>query len=200
MMSPSVSRVPQQSQNTANIFSSLIIFFNYIWCGIAKSVARVGNAVPDLRCHGISYLLARSSLYASFAVTYPSDVILVSHILSIPLCAVRGSLQRDLPIRRSVQTMPWNTLDVGKAVMCVARKGFSLPTIRINISTINTFNIDGVVVTIKINIYNLVVVDCYFHFAMIFTQKFKAVYNLAYIHILFFKNIPDIPCCLCLLM
>lgn len=50
-------------------------------CGVAQSVARVGNAVPGLRCHGIGYLLARSSLYASFAVTCPSDVILVSHIL-----------------------------------------------------------------------------------------------------------------------
>lgn len=39
-------------------------------CGVAQPVARVGNAVPGLRCHGIGYLLARSSLYASFAVTY----------------------------------------------------------------------------------------------------------------------------------
>ena len=52
-------------------------------CGVAQSVARVGKAVPDLRCHGIGYLLARSFLYASFAVTCPSNVILVTHILSI---------------------------------------------------------------------------------------------------------------------
>lgn len=52
-------------------------------CGVAQPVARVGNAVPGLRCHGIGYLLARSSLYVSFAVTYPSNVILVSHTLSI---------------------------------------------------------------------------------------------------------------------
>lgn len=124
MLSPSVSRVPQQSQNTANIFSSLIIFYNYMRCGVAQSVARVGNAVPDLRCHGMSYLLARSSLYESFAVTYPSDVILVIHTLSISWCAARGFHQRVLPIRRSVRTMRWSTPDVGRTVMCVARKGF----------------------------------------------------------------------------
>jgi hypothetical protein len=96
-------------------------------CGVAKSVARVSNTSTDHCRHGIGYPLTRSVLYEALAVlaaAYPSDVILVSHILSIPLCAVRGSLQRDLPIRRSVQTMPWNTLDVGKTVMCVARKGF----------------------------------------------------------------------------
>lgn len=73
-------------------------------CGVAQSVARVGNAVPDLRCHGMSYLLARSSLYASFAVTYPSDVILVIHILSISWCVARAR-RRVLPIRRSVRTV-----------------------------------------------------------------------------------------------
>lgn len=93
-------------------------------CGIAQSVARVGNTSPDHCRHGIGYLLARSSLYASFAVTYPSNVILVTHILSIQWCAVRGFRHRVLPILRSVRTVLWSTPGVGRAVMCVARKGF----------------------------------------------------------------------------
>lgn len=104
MLSPSVSRVPQQSQNTENIFSSLIIFYNYMRCGVAQSVARVGNAVPDLRCHGMSYLLARSLGHVSLAVSHPADVILVTHILSISWCAARAR-RRVLPIRRSVRTV-----------------------------------------------------------------------------------------------
>ena len=54
--------------------------------GIAKTVARVSNTSPDHCRHGIGYLLARSILYEALAVlaaAYPSDVILVSHILSI---------------------------------------------------------------------------------------------------------------------
>ena len=54
-------------------------------CGIAKTVVRVSNTSPDHCRYCIGYLLARSLLYASFTVTYPSDVILVSHILSILL-------------------------------------------------------------------------------------------------------------------
>lgn len=62
-------------------------------CGVAQSVARVGNTSPDHCRHGIGYPLARSALYEAFAVlaaAYPSDVILVSHILSIlrVLCIV----------------------------------------------------------------------------------------------------------------
>lgn len=62
-------------------------------CGVAQSVARVGNTSPDHCRHGIGYPLARSTLYEALAVlagTYPSDVILVSHILSIlrVLCIV----------------------------------------------------------------------------------------------------------------
>lgn len=62
-------------------------------CGVAKSVARVGNTPPDHCCHGIGYLFARSALYetlAVFAAAYPADVILVSHTLSIlrVLCIV----------------------------------------------------------------------------------------------------------------
>ena len=63
-----------------------------MWRGIAKTVARVSNTSPDHCRYGIGYLLARSVLYESLAVlaaAYPSDVILVSHILSIPLCAAR---------------------------------------------------------------------------------------------------------------
>ena len=52
-------------------------------CGVAKAVARVGNAVPDHCSHGIGYLFARSALYEALAGAYPSDVILVSHTLSI---------------------------------------------------------------------------------------------------------------------
>lgn len=95
-------------------------------CDVAQSVARVGNAVPGLRCHGIRYPLARSALYEALAVlaaAYPSDVILVNHILSIQWCAVRAR-RRVLPIRRSVRTVRWSTPDVGRDRMCVARKGF----------------------------------------------------------------------------
>ena len=56
--------------------------------GIAKTVARVGNASPDHCRYGIGYLLARSVLYETLAIlaaAYPSDVILVSHILSLLL-------------------------------------------------------------------------------------------------------------------
>ena len=55
-------------------------------CGIAKTVARVSNTSPDHCRYGIGYLLARSVLYEALAIlatSYPSDVILVSHILSI---------------------------------------------------------------------------------------------------------------------
>ena len=55
-------------------------------CGIAKTVARVSNTSPDHCRYCIGYLLARSVLYEALAVlsaAYPSDVILVSHILSI---------------------------------------------------------------------------------------------------------------------
>ena len=56
--------------------------------GVAKTVARVGNTSPDHCRYGVGYLLARSALYESLAVlaaAYPSDVILVSHILLILL-------------------------------------------------------------------------------------------------------------------
>ena len=56
--------------------------------GIAKTVARVSNTSPDHCRYGIGYLLARSALYEALAIitaAYPSDVILVSHILSILL-------------------------------------------------------------------------------------------------------------------
>ena len=52
-------------------------------CGVAESVARVGNTSSDHCRHGIGYPLARSVLYEALAVlatAYPSDVILVSHI------------------------------------------------------------------------------------------------------------------------
>ena len=55
-------------------------------CGVAQSVTRVGNTSPDHCRYGIGYLLARSVLYEALTViaaTYPSDVILVNHILSI---------------------------------------------------------------------------------------------------------------------
>lgn len=51
-------------------------------CGIAQSVARVGNTSPDHCRHGIGYLLARSTLYEALAIlaaAYPTDVILVNH-------------------------------------------------------------------------------------------------------------------------
>ena len=57
-----------------------------MWRGIAKTVARVSNTSPDHCRYGIGYLLARSALYKTLAIitaAYPSDVILVSHILSI---------------------------------------------------------------------------------------------------------------------
>ena len=56
--------------------------------GVPKSVARVSNTSPDHCRYGIGYLLARSVLYEALAIlaaSYPSDVILVSHILSILL-------------------------------------------------------------------------------------------------------------------
>ena len=56
--------------------------------GIAKTVARVSNTSPDHCRYCIGYLLARSALYEALAIitaAYPSDVILVSHILSILL-------------------------------------------------------------------------------------------------------------------
>ena len=54
--------------------------------GVAKTVTRVG-ITTWWRCrHGVGYLLARSVLYEALAIlaaAYPSDVILVNHILSI---------------------------------------------------------------------------------------------------------------------
>lgn len=94
--------------------------------GIAKAVTRVCKATWRRGCNGIGYLLARSVLYKTLAIlaaAYPSDVILVSHILSIQWCAVRAH-RRVLPIRRSVRTVPWSTPYAGRAAMCVARKGF----------------------------------------------------------------------------
>ena len=60
--------------------------------GVAKSVMRVSNTSPDHCRYGIGYLLARSALYEALAIitaAYPSDVILVNHILSIQWCAAR---------------------------------------------------------------------------------------------------------------
>ena len=57
-------------------------------CGIAKTVTRVCNASLDHCRYGVGYLLARSILYEALAIlaaAYPSDVILVNHILSILL-------------------------------------------------------------------------------------------------------------------
>lgn len=54
-----------------------------MWCGVAQSVVRVGEAAGRRGSHGIGYLLARSALYETLAVgaaAYPADVILVSHI------------------------------------------------------------------------------------------------------------------------
>lgn len=54
--------------------------------GVAQTVTRVGNTSPDHCRYGIGYLLARSVLYKTLAIlaaSYPSDVILVNHILSI---------------------------------------------------------------------------------------------------------------------
>ena len=104
----------------------LFIFIYYMRCGVAKAVARVGNAVPDHCSHGIGYLLARSALYEALAVlaaAYPADVILVSHTLSIQWCAVRAR-RRVLPIRRSVRTWRWSSPDVGKDARGVVRMGF----------------------------------------------------------------------------
>ena len=56
--------------------------------GVAKSVTRVSNASLDHCRYGIGYLLARSVLYEALTVlaaAYPSDVILVNHILSLLL-------------------------------------------------------------------------------------------------------------------
>ena len=56
--------------------------------GIAQAVTRVGNTSLDHSRYGVGYLLARSVLYESLTVlaaAYPSDVILVNHILSILL-------------------------------------------------------------------------------------------------------------------
>ena len=95
-------------------------------CGVAQTVTRVGDTPFSLRCHGISYLPARSVPYEALAIlaaAYPTDVILVNHILSIQWCAARAR-RRVLPIRRSVRIVPWNTLYVGRGAMCVARKGF----------------------------------------------------------------------------
>ena len=96
-------------------------------CGVAKAVARVGNAVPDHCSHGIGYLLARAALYEALAVlaaAYPADVILVSHTLSIQWCAVRAR-RRVLPIHRNVRTGRWSTShDVGRGERGVARMGF----------------------------------------------------------------------------
>ena len=82
-------------------------------CGVAQSVARVGKASPDYCRHGIGYPLAWSVLYEALTVLAaadPSDVILVSHILSIQWCAVRAR-RRVLPIRRSMRTVRWSTPD-----------------------------------------------------------------------------------------
>ena len=57
-------------------------------CGVAQAVSRVSNTSPDHCRYGIGYLLARSVLYEALAIitaAYPSDVILVNHILSILL-------------------------------------------------------------------------------------------------------------------
>ena len=56
--------------------------------GVAKTVTRICKTTWRRGCHCIGYLLARSVLYKTLAVlsaAYPSDVILVSHILSILL-------------------------------------------------------------------------------------------------------------------
>lgn len=61
-------------------------------CSVAKTVTRVGNTSPDHSRYGVGYLLARSVLYESLTIitaAYPSDVILVNHILSIQWCAAR---------------------------------------------------------------------------------------------------------------
>ena len=63
-----------------------VIFIYYMRRGVAKSVARVSNTSPDHCRYGIGYMLARSVLYEALAIraaAYPTDVILVNHILSI---------------------------------------------------------------------------------------------------------------------
>lgn len=68
---------------TTRVCVVLFIFIYYMRRGVAQSVTRIGNAAPNHCRYGIGYLLARSFLYTAFVVTYQSDVILVSHILSI---------------------------------------------------------------------------------------------------------------------
>ena len=89
-------------------------------CGVAQTVARVGNTSPDHCRQGIGYLLARSVPYEALAIlaaAYPTDVILVSHIQSIQWCAARAR-RRVLPIRRSVRTMPWSTPPTWTELRC----------------------------------------------------------------------------------
>ena len=67
-------------------FIVLFKFIYYVRSGVAKTVARVGKATWRRGRHGIGYLLARTVLYETLAIlaaAYPSDVILVNHILSI---------------------------------------------------------------------------------------------------------------------
>lgn len=61
--------------------------------GVAQSIARIGKAAWWRCSHDIGNLLARSVLYKTLAIlaaAYPTDVILVSHTLSIlrVLCIV----------------------------------------------------------------------------------------------------------------
>ena len=102
---------------TTSVCVVSIIFIYYMRCGVAQSVTRVGDTSPSHCCNGIGYLLARSLHYSSFAVTYPSDVILVSHILSIQWCAARAR-RIVLPIRRSVRTMRWSTPPTRAELRC----------------------------------------------------------------------------------
>ena len=69
-----------------------IIFIYYMRCGVAQAVTRVGDTPFSLWGQGVRYLLARSLFYASFSVTQPTDVILVSHIQSILLVLWRANL------------------------------------------------------------------------------------------------------------
>ena len=53
-------------------------------CGVTKTVTRVGKTTWWRGCHGIGYLFTRSILYEALAIlaaAYPTDVILVTHIL-----------------------------------------------------------------------------------------------------------------------
>lgn len=96
--------------------------------GVAKTVARIGKTTWWQCRHGIGYLLTRSVLYEALAIrgaTYPSDVILVNHILSIQWCAVHAR-RRVLPIRRSVRTMPWSTPQRGQSCDVRCTKGILL--------------------------------------------------------------------------